>query len=151
MVAPLLVAGLAFTSSFLSGLGTYNQAKAQASSYKQQAEIYRRNAQILRHKGALNEDMLRSKKRASLAQSYAALGEVGMSESPTTISHLATTSNALEQNILNERYAVETEAENYLYQSMLSLGKAKQAKSSGRNAFVSSMVSGLSSGFNQFQ
>lgn len=150
MVAPLLVAGLAFTSSFLSGLGAYNQAKAQAKSYKQQAEIYRRNAQILRQKGALNEDMMRAQKRASLAQNSAALGEAGMSESPTTVTHLATTSSALEQNILNDRYAMETEAENYLYQSALSLSKAKQVKSKGRNAFATSMVSGLNSGLGQF-
>ncbi len=146
MVAPLLVAGLAFTSSFLSGIGAYNQAKAQASSYKQQAEIYRHNAEILRQKGAMNEDFMRSQKRASLAQSYAALGEAGMSESPTTISHLMTTSSAMEQNILNERYSVESEAENYLYHSMLERGNAKRVKSKGRNAFATSMISGLGSG-----
>jgi hypothetical protein len=148
MVAPVLIAGLAFTSSFLSGIGAYNQAKAQASSYKQQAEIYRRNAQILRQKGAMNEDIMRSQKRATMAEKTAALGEVGMSESPTTVSHLATTSSALEQNILNERFAVESEAENYLYQSQLALSNAKKAKSKGRNAFASSFVGGLSSGFN---
>ena len=112
------------------------------------AEIYRRNAQILRQKGAFNEDLLRAQKRATLAENSAVLSEVGMAESPTSVSHLATTSSALEQNILNERYAVETEAENYLYQSQLALNNAKNVKSKGRNAFVSNLIGGMSSGFN---
>ena len=148
MVATALIAGLAFGSGFLNGIGAYNQAKAQARSYKQQAEIYRRNAQILRQKGAFNEDLLRAQKRATLAENSAVLSEVGLAESPTSVSHLATTSSALEQNILNERYAVETEAENYLYQSQLALNNAKNVKSKGRNAFVSNLIGGMSSGFN---
>lgn len=148
MVAPALIAGLAFTSSFLNGVNDYNIAKAQAQSYKQQAETYRRNAQILRRKVSLNEDFMRAQKRASLAENSASLSEAGMGESPTTISHLATTSSALEQNILNERYAVETEAENYLYQSRVALANAKKVKSKGRNSFASNFVGGLSSGFN---
>ncbi len=88
---------------------------------------------------------MRSQKRAAVASAAAAAGEAGMGESPTTTTALATTSAALEQNILNERYRVESEAENYLYQARLAEEQARQHKKAGKNKFMNSMLGGLTS------
>ena len=86
-----------------------------------------------------------AKVQAKLALNNAAAGEAGMGESPTTTTALATTSAALEQNILNERYRVESEAENYLYQARLAEEQARQHKKAGKNKFMNSMLGGLTS------
>ena len=73
-----------------------------------------------------------------------------MGESPTTATALATTSSALEQNILNRRYETESAAENYLYQARLAEEEARQYKKTGSNMFVSNMLSGLASAVGGF-
>lgn len=150
MSLAVALGGISFASSFLSGLSGYKQSKLQAKMYERQAEIYRRNAEITRRKGALNEDIMRSQKRAYLANANAVAGEVGMAYSPTFATSLSTSASALEQNILNERFRVETEAENYLYQSNVALNNAKISKFNGRNAFFNSLISGTSSGLNVY-
>ena len=142
--AALIAAGINFASGFLKGKQEEYEAKVQAKLALNNAAIYRKNAARVRLNGSLNEDMMRSQKRAAVA-SAAAAGEAGMGESPTTTTALATTSAALEQNILNERYRVESEAENYLYQARLAEEQARQHKKAGKNKFMNSMLGGLTS------
>ena len=141
--AALIAAGINFASGFLKGKQEEYEAKVQAKLALNNAAIYRKNAARVRLNGSLNEDMMRSQKRAAVAS--AAAGEAGMGESPTTTTALATTSAALEQNILNERYRVESEAENYLYQARLAEEQARQHKKAGKNKFMNSMLGGLTS------
>ena len=141
--AALIAAGINFASGFLKGKQEEYEAKVQAKLALNNAAIYRKNAARVRLNGSLNEDMMRSQKRAAVAA--AAAGEAGMGESPTTTTALATTSAALEQNILNERYRVESEAENYLYQARLAEEQARQHKKAGKNKFMNSMLGGLTS------
>lgn len=143
--AALIAAGINFASGFLKGKQEEYEAKVQAKLALNNAAIYRKNASTVRLNGSLNEDMMRSQKRAAVASAAAAAGEAGMGESPTTTTALATTSAALEQNILNERYRVESEAENYLYQARLAEEQARQHKKAGKNKFMNSMLGGLTS------
>lgn len=143
--ALLIKAGVNFASGFLKGKEEQNQYEKKAQLALQNAQVYRQNAANIRLSGAQNEDALRSQKRATVASASAAAGEAGMSESPTTTTALATTSAALEQNILNERYRVESEAENYLYQAMVEEANAKQYRKEGQNRFSGNLLSGLSS------
>ena len=140
--AALIAAGINFASGFLKGKQEEYEAKVQAKLALNNAAIYRKNAARVRLNGSLNEDMMRSQKRAAVASAAAA---AGMGESPTTTTALATTSAALEQNILNERYRVESEAENYLYQARLAEEQARQHKKAGKNKFMNSMLGGLTS------
>lgn len=139
------IGALNFASGFLQGKQAENEYKAKAEQLRQQAAVYRRNAATVRMNGALNEDAMRSQKRATIASAAAAAGEAGMGESPTTTTALATTSSALEQNILNRRYETESEAENYLYQARVAEEEARQYRKTASNMFVSNMLSGLSS------
>ncbi len=143
--AALIAAGINFASGFLKGKQEEYEAKVQAKLALNNAAIYRKNAARVWLNGSLNEDMMRSQKRAAVASAAAAAGEAGMGESPTTTTALATTSAALEQNILNERYRVESEAENYLYQARLAEEQARQYKKAGKNKFMNSMLGGLTS------
>lgn len=143
--ALLIKAGIDFASGFLKGKEEQNQYEKKAQLALQNAQVYRQNAANIRLSGAQNEDALRSQKRATVASASAAAGEAGMGESPTTTTALATTSAALEQNILNERYRVESEAENYLYQAMVEEANAKQYRKEGQNRFSGNLLSGLSS------
>ena len=143
--ALLIKAGIDFASGFLKGKEEQNQYEKQAQLALQNAQVYRQNAANIRLSGAQHEDALRSQKRATVASVSAAAGEAGMGESPTTTTALATTSAALEQNILNERYRVESEAENYLYQAMVEEANAKQYRKEGQNRFSGNLLSGLSS------
>ena len=136
--AALIAAGINFASGFLKGKQEEYEAKVQAKLALNNAAIYRKNAARVRLNGSLNEDMMRSQKRAAVASAAAAAGEAGMGESPTTTA-------ALEQNILNERYRVESEAENYLYQARLAEEQARQHKKAGKNKFMNSMLGGLTS------
>ena len=146
----ILAAGLNFASGFLKGKEAENEYLARAETARQQAAVYRQNAATVRLNGALNEDAQRSQKRATIASARAAAGEAGMGESPTTATALATTSSALEQNILNRRYETESAAENYLYQARLAEEEARQYKKTGSNMFVSNMLSGLASAVGGF-
>lgn len=143
--ALLIKAGIDFASGFLKGKEEQNQYEKKAQLALQNAQVYRQNAANIRLSGAQNEDAMRSQKRATVASASAAAGEAGMGESPTTTTALATTSAALEQNILNERYRVESEAENYLYQAMVEEANAKQYRKEGQNRFSGNLLSGLSS------
>lgn len=128
--AALIAAGINFASGFLKGKQEEYEAKVQAKLALNNAAIYRKNAARVRLNGSLNEDMMRSQKRAAVAQQPRRRAKRAWAESPTTTTALATTSAALEQNILNERYRVESEAENYLYQARLAEEQARPAQKS---------------------
>lgn len=146
----MITSGLGFASEFLKGTQEQYQYKQAAASYEQQAELYRRNAHISRLKGSLNENNMRSQKRAYMAQANASAGEAGMAESPTMATTLATSSAAYEQNILNKRYEVESEAENYLYQARVADANARQMKKNVRHSFRNSLIKGISSGVSSY-
>lgn len=139
-----VAAGIGFAKGFMGSLNSSNEAAFNAASYQQQAETYRRNARLARRTGAYNEDIYRSKQRAAMASGAAAAGEAGMGESPTTATALATTYNALEQNILSARYQVESEAENYLYQARVADENARQMKKKGKHRFQKALLGGVS-------
>ena len=136
---------LNFASGLMKGAKQSKDYKAQALSLEQQASIYRRNAALLRRNGARNEDILRSSNRARLSQTAAAAGEAGMGESATFATGLATTAAALEQNVLNERYQTESNAENYLYEARLLDENAKLARKSAKRSFSNGLISGIGS------
>ncbi len=140
IVAAKMAAG--FANGFFKSLKASQEAKAKQKMYEQQAEVFRRNARATRRVGAMNEDAARSQQRASLAQSAAAAGETGMGSSATTMSALATASGALEQNILNSRYEVESEAENYLYQAAIADENARQMKKKSKHRYTKAMIGG---------
>lgn len=141
------VLGLEFASGFMESLQKSNEASANAQYYAQQANLYRRNAQIARLNGSLNENISRSQQRMLIATSSAAAGEAGVGESPTTVSALATSMSVLEQNILYDRYRVESEAENYLYQAKMKDENARQMRKKSKNRYTNALLGGITSIF----
>ncbi len=146
----LIQAGISFASGFLSGTQEQQAYRQKAQQAYREAAIYRKNAATVRLNGALNEDSMRAKNRATMAVSSAAMGEAGMGESPTTTTALATSASAMEQNVLNTRYQTESEAENYLYQARTAEENARRYKKKGRNSFMNSMLSGASSALTSY-
>ena len=65
--AALIAAGINFASGFLKGKQEEYEAKVQAKLALNNAAIYRKNAARVRLNGSLNEDMMRSQKRAAVA------------------------------------------------------------------------------------
>ena len=137
-----------FANNFLEGVKQSNETAKKGTYYSNQANLYRQNAARVRLNGAMSEDISRAKNRADLSRSSTAVGEAGMGESPTFLSLLATTSGVLEQNVLNNRYAIESEAENYLYQSRVAEENARVMKKKSANAFQNGLMNGISSSFN---
>ena len=138
-----VIAGLKFASYMLKSEQERQQYLTMAETELNNAEILKRNAFSVRAVGAMNEDIARSKNRAYIANNSAIAGEAGISESPTTMSALATSANALEQNVLNERFRIESEAENYLYQARIAESNAEQLKKKYHNSFGSSLLSSV--------
>lgn len=138
-----VIAGLKFASNMLKSEQERQQYLTMAETELNNAEILKRNAFSVRAVGAMNEDIARSKNRAYIANNSAIAGEAGISESPTTMSALATSANALEQNVLNERFRIESEAENYLYQARIAESNAEQLKKKYHNSFGSSLLSSV--------
>lgn len=140
-----LAMGANFASDFLKSRSDGDAYMAQSGAYQQDAALYRRNARIARLTGAYNEDIYRAQQRAVRASGAAAAGEAGVGESPTTVTALMTTYNALEQNILSARFQVESEAENYLYQARVADENARQAKKKAKHKYKGAFLSGVSS------
>lgn len=146
-----IMAGIGFSAGFMESLKSSNEAAAEAAIYRQNAETYRRNARLARRTGAYNENIYRSQQRAMIAGGSAAAGEAGVGESPTSAIALATTYNALEQNILAARYQVESEAENYLYQAATADENARQAKKKSKNRYANALLGGISGAASMFK
>ena len=147
MYGASLIMGLNFASNFLKSEQDRQSYLASADIELQNAEILRHNAYITRAIGARNEDVLRAQNRAYLANNRAIAGEAGIGESPTLMSAIATSSNALEHNVLNERYKVESQAENYLYQARIKEENANQLREKAGNSFASSLLSSVAGMF----
>ena len=139
--------GINFAKGFLSGVRESNQAYYQAADYEKQAEIFKKNADAVQLNGAMNEDILRSKNRLYISNGIASANEVGMGESPTMMTVLTQTNTLLEQNVLNERYKMESEAEKYLYQARVMAHNAHKMRKKADGAFRSGLIDGISSAF----
>ncbi|MBR5599032.1 MAG: hypothetical protein IKW39_03230 [Alphaproteobacteria bacterium] len=141
-----LIVGLKIAAGFLKSEQERQQYKAMAAQELQNAEILRENAYLTRVSGAKNEDISRAQNRAFIASNMAIASEAGMAESPTTMTNLAMTASVLEQNVLNNRFKVESEAENYLYQARVNEENARVLKKKYKNSFASSLLSSVSLG-----
>lgn len=138
--ATAMLYGAKFVSNFLKSEQQAKQYLLEADQELQNAEILRKNAYLVRSAGARNEDVSRLQNRAYLANNRAIAYEAGIGESPTLIGALATSASALEQNVLNDRYKIESEAENYLYQAKVKEDNAYQLKKKYKNSFGSSLL-----------
>ncbi|MBQ8750168.1 MAG: hypothetical protein IJZ30_00845 [Alphaproteobacteria bacterium] len=145
--ATAVIMGLNFASNFLKSEQERQYYEAQADIELQNAEILRKNAYMTRAIGSRNEDVSRAQNRAYLAGNMAIAGEAGIGESPTLLSAISSSAMALEQNVLNDRYKVESQAENYLYQARVAEENARQLKQKSDNSFASSMLSSVSGFF----
>ena len=132
--------GAKFVSNFLKSENEAKQYLLEADQELQNAEVLRKNAYSVRSAGARNEDISRLQNRAYLASNRAIAYEAGIGESPTLMSSLATSASALEQNVLYDRYKIESEAENYLYQARINEENARQLKKKYKNSFGSSLL-----------
>jgi len=141
------LAAAQFASGYLQGVQQSNQMQRRSYYYQQQGNAYRQNAAMTRLNGAINEDVSRAKNRAYLSRATAAAGEAGMAESPTFTSALSSTAAALEQNVLNQRYQTESEAENYLYQARIAEENARVMRKNSRHAFRNGLINGITSAF----
>lgn len=122
------------------GYSAYKQGKEQKKAYDQNADILRQNAARKRMETSLNEDILRSQNRKQMAKARAAMSEAGMATSSTTMGVLGQMGAEQEQNVMNQRYAGETEAVNYMNQANMQSYYGKQAKRQGKNAFNMSLI-----------
>lgn len=139
--------GVNFARGFLSGVQDSNTAAYSAADYAKQAEMLNQNAATVRLNGAINEDIMRSKNRAYISSGTAAANEAGMGESPTMMTYLSQANYLLEQNVLSERYKVESEAENYLYQARVMAHNAHKMRKKSGGAFRNGLINGISSAF----
>ena len=135
-----MIYGAKFVSNFLKSEQEAKQYLLEADQELQNADVLRKNAYSVRAVGAKNEDVARSQNRSYLANNRALAYEAGIGDSPTLISSLATSASALEQNVLNDRYKIESEAENYLYQSRVASANALELKKRYKNSFGSSLL-----------
>ena len=135
-----MIYGAKFVSNFLKSEQEAKQYLLEADQELQNADVLRKNAYSVRAVGAKNEDVSRSQNRSYLANNRALAYEAGIGDSPTLISSLATSASALEQNVLNDRYKIESEAENYLYQSRVASANALELKKRYKNSFGSSLL-----------
>ena len=122
------------------GYNQYQQGKEQKKAYDANANILRQNAARKRLETSLNEDILRSQNKKDMAKARAAFAEAGMATSATTTGVLGQMGGEQEQNVLNQRYAGETEAVNYMNQANIQSYYGSQAKRQGLNAFKMSFV-----------
>jgi len=140
-----MMAASNFARGFMQGMKKSDAYRQKASMYQQSSGNYRQSAANTRMAGALAEDSMRAKNRTALADMSATASENGMGESPTMMSAIKTNASRLEQNVLNQRYQTEKEAENYLYQARLAEANARRLKKKARNAFQSGLISGINS------
>lgn len=132
----------AAAATVAQGYQSYQQGKQEKKAYDTNAEILRRNAAQKRLETSINEDMQRSENRRRISAARAAMGEAGILDSATSIGVLGQMAADAEQNVLNYRFAGESEAQNYLTQAMMQNYYGKTAKANGRNAFKMSFLQG---------
>lgn len=122
------------------GYAAMQKGKAEQKAHNINAEILRKNAAQKRLETSLNEDVQRRKNRIQMSKLRAAMAENGILESSTTVGALGQAATDLEQDVLNTRYAGETEASNYIQQANYQQYYGKMARLQGKRAFQMSFV-----------
>lgn len=136
----------AAAATVAQGYQSYQQGKQEKKAHDVNAEILRRNAAQKRLETSINEDMQRSENRRRISAARAAMGEAGILNSATSTGVLGQMAADAEQNVLNYRFAGESEAQNYLTQAMMQNYYGKAAKANGKNAFKMSFLEGAVNG-----
>ena len=136
----LTAAAASAAATVASGYQSYKEGKEQQKAYNINADILRQNAARKRLENSLNEDILRQENREKLSKARAAMNEAGIITSATTTGVLGQMGAEQEQNVLNQRYAGETEAVNYMNQAAMQNYYGKAAAASGRSAFKMSFL-----------
>ena len=145
------VLGIASAAATVAqGYQAYQQGKQDKKVYDTNAEILRRNAAQKRLETSINEDLQRSENRRRISAARAAMGEAGILNSATSTGVLGQMASDSEQNVLNYRYAGETEANNYLNQANMQNYYGRAAKANGKNAFKMSLLNGGISGVSSY-
>lgn len=146
-----VVAGALSVASTVAGGYQQKQAgEAEKKALDVNAEILRRNAKQARMEGSINEDIERAKDRKELSQARSSIAEIGMESSATNTGVLAQEAANNESNALSQRYASETEANNYIANSRLAEYYGSQAQKRGKKAFYMSMISGVGDGLTAY-
>lgn len=146
VAAAIVSAAMAVSSAVAGGIQAKQAGDAEKKASDYNAEILKRNAKQARLEGVVNEDIQRSQNRQELSSARAAMGELGMGGSATTVGLLGQEAAIGEQNALNERYGYETEANRYIADANLEKYYGKQAQKQGNNAFYMGLLAGANSG-----
>ena len=141
----------AAAATLAQGYSSYQEGKEQKKAYDTNAEILRRNAAQKRLETSINEDAQRRDYRRRLSAARAAMAESGALDSATSVGALGQMAADGEQNVLNYRYAGETEANNYMTQAAMQNYYGRVAKANGKNAFKMSFVNAGISGTSTYK
>jgi len=133
-------AAMAATATAAEGYSNYQQGKEAKKVYDLNAEILRNNAAQKRIENSLNEDIVRSQNRKQMAKARGAFNEAGMITSATTTGVLGQMASELEQNVMNQRYAGESEAVYFMNQANLQDYYGRTEKANGKNAWKMSLI-----------
>lgn len=146
-----VVAGIASAAATVAeGYQAMQTGKAEQKAYNTNAEILRRNAAQKRLETSLNEDTQRKANRRQMSALRAAMAENGALESSTSVGVLGQAATDLEQDVLNMRYAGETEASNYIQQANYQDYYGKMARAQGKRAFQMSFIEGAVNGLTTY-
>lgn len=143
--AAVILGAASAAATVAQGYQSYQEGKQQKKAYDTNADILRRNAAQKRLETSINEDTQRSENRRRVSAARAAMSEAGILNSATSTGVLGQMAADAEQNVLNYRYAGESEARNYMNQAAMQNYYGKTAKANGKNAFKMSF---LNSGIN---
>lgn len=146
-----VIAGIASAAATVAqGYQSYQQGKQEKKAYDTNAEILRRNAAQKRLETSINEDTQRSENRRRVSAARAAMGEAGILNSATSTGVLGQMASEAEQNVLNYRFAGESEASNYMNQAAMQNYYGRAAKANGKNAFKMSFLQGGINGLSTY-
>lgn len=136
----LTIGALAAAGTVMQGIGAYQEGKVQGKIADANADIMRQNAARQRLETAINEDRRREQNRRQLSRNIAAMSEMGMASSPTSIGVLGQQATDLEQNALDLRYKGLSAAESMDIQAANYNWQGKNYRMQGRNAFYGSLI-----------
>ena len=136
----LTIGALAAAGTVMQGVGAYQEGKFQGKIADANAAITRQNAARQRLETSIKEDRQREQNRRQLASNQAAMIEMGMGSSPTSIGALGQQAADLEQNALDIRYEGLSAAEGMDIQADYYNWQGKAARQQGRNAFMMSLI-----------
>lgn len=148
--AAIIMGAITAASTAMKGYSQYQQGKATAKGYREQAKRIADNESQLRLEGAINEDRTREQNRQAISGMRAMLGEMGMEGSETATASLSQDIASAEQNALDLRYRVNTEANNLAQASSDASFMAKETKKNARNQFYMSLIQGVGDGMGSY-